>query len=158
MCNKELEKILKDHKLWLESEGEEGSKADLTDANLRGADLVYTDLRGANLRRANLRGAALIGADLTDANLTDANLRDANLRWLKAGNNIEVRTFQLGTYYITLDTINKVLAVGCKQHTIDEWLTLSEEDIRRMDGDKAVKFYTKTLVPFINFLTHSESI
>ncbi|EIF9934485.1 pentapeptide repeat-containing protein, partial [Salmonella enterica] len=46
----ELSKILEEHKLWITSLGQEGSKADLRDANLRDADL-----RNANLRNANLR-------------------------------------------------------------------------------------------------------
>lgn len=48
MKQKELDKILRLHKMWLN--GEEGGKR--------------ADLRGANLRGANLRGADLRGADL----------------------------------------------------------------------------------------------
>ncbi|MBI0431661.1 pentapeptide repeat-containing protein [Pectobacterium parmentieri] len=50
----ELKKILDEHKVWIESFRENGSRADLCGADLRGADL-----RGANLRDANLRGANL---------------------------------------------------------------------------------------------------
>ena len=59
MNPKTLDKILDEHKKWLQSNGEEGLKADL-----RGADL-----REANLRRANLRGANLRGADLREADI-----------------------------------------------------------------------------------------
>ena len=81
----ELRKILDEHKVYVESFGESGSKANLRGANLRGADLSRADLRDANLIGANLRGANLIdanlrGADLRDANLRGANLRGANLR------------------------------------------------------------------------------
>ncbi|EMV8394164.1 pentapeptide repeat-containing protein [Salmonella enterica] len=69
-----LSKILEEHKVWITSMRESGSRANLCDANLRGANL-----RGANLRGANLRGADLRGADLRDANLRGANLRGANL-------------------------------------------------------------------------------
>ncbi|EPO8498997.1 pentapeptide repeat-containing protein, partial [Yersinia enterocolitica] len=55
----DLNKILAEHKIWVESYGENGSRANLCDANLRDADL-----RGANLR----------DADLCDANLHDADL------------------------------------------------------------------------------------
>ncbi|PAV01247.1 hypothetical protein CBG25_17760 [Arsenophonus sp. ENCA] len=54
MNNDELRKILEAHKVWVDSMGEKGRKANLSGANLRGADL-----RGANLRGANLRGADL---------------------------------------------------------------------------------------------------
>ncbi|EOZ7990077.1 pentapeptide repeat-containing protein [Salmonella enterica subsp. enterica serovar Hadar] len=74
-----LSKILEEHKVWITSMRESGSRANLCDANLRGANLRGADLRGANLRGANLRGADLRGADLRDANLRGANLRGANL-------------------------------------------------------------------------------
>ena len=77
MDNKELEKILEGHKLWLERKG--GERADLREADLREADLREADLRGANLRGANLRGANLRGADLREADLYEADLREADL-------------------------------------------------------------------------------
>ncbi|EIO8867223.1 pentapeptide repeat-containing protein [Salmonella enterica] len=80
----ELSKVLEQHKVWITSLDQEGSRADLCDANLRGAnlrdaDLCGANLCGANLRDANLRGANLCDADLCGADLRDANLRDANL-------------------------------------------------------------------------------
>ncbi|EEC5630567.1 pentapeptide repeat-containing protein [Salmonella enterica] len=85
MNSADLSKILEEHKVWITSMRESGSRADLCDANLRGANLYGADLRGANLRGANLRdanlrGANLYGADLRGANLRGANLRGANLR------------------------------------------------------------------------------
>ncbi|HFL1869796.1 TPA: pentapeptide repeat-containing protein [Salmonella enterica] len=74
MNSADLSKILEEHKVWITSMRESGSRADLRGANLRGANL-----RGANLRDANLCGANLCGADLCGANLRGANLRDANL-------------------------------------------------------------------------------
>ena len=76
MTQEELNKILEDHKHWLNEDckGWENMKANLT-----GADLRRADLRGANLRGANLTGANLYGADLTGANLYGADLRGANL-------------------------------------------------------------------------------
>jgi hypothetical protein len=95
----ELKTILEQHKLWLNSNGKEGKRADLSSADLRGADLrgadltdadlscanlrcanlYYANLRCANLYGANLTGADLTGADLTRANLTYADLYRANL-------------------------------------------------------------------------------
>ncbi|EOW2384548.1 pentapeptide repeat-containing protein, partial [Cronobacter malonaticus] len=69
MNSAELSKILDEHKVWVTSFGENGSKA-----NLRGADLS-----DANLSDANLRGADLSDADLSDANLRGADLRGADL-------------------------------------------------------------------------------
>ncbi|HFL1639421.1 TPA: pentapeptide repeat-containing protein [Salmonella enterica] len=94
MNSADLSKILEEHKVWITSMRESGSRADLCGANLlganlrgadlrgadlRGADLYGADLCGANLRGANLRGANLCGADLRGADLCDANLCDANL-------------------------------------------------------------------------------
>ncbi|EAA4535106.1 pentapeptide repeat-containing protein, partial [Salmonella enterica subsp. enterica serovar Hadar] len=59
-----LSKILEEHKVWITSMHESGSRADLRDADLCGA---------------NLRDAYLCGANLRDAYLCDADLRGANL-------------------------------------------------------------------------------
>ncbi|EHM7919208.1 pentapeptide repeat-containing protein [Salmonella enterica subsp. enterica serovar Infantis] len=80
MNSADLSKILEEHKVWITSMRESGSRANLCGANLCGANLRGANLRDANLRDANLRGANLCGANLRGANLRDANLRDANLR------------------------------------------------------------------------------
>ncbi|EKF4915907.1 pentapeptide repeat-containing protein [Salmonella enterica] len=80
MNSADLSKILEEHKVWITSMRESGSRANLRGANLRGANLYGANLRGANLYGADLCDANLRGADLRDANLCDANLRDANLR------------------------------------------------------------------------------
>ena len=74
----DLKKILDEHLLWLNGEG--GSRADLSGANLRDADLSGADLSCANLSNANLFGANLRGANLSDADLRGADLSGANLR------------------------------------------------------------------------------
>ncbi|HFD1330938.1 TPA: pentapeptide repeat-containing protein [Salmonella enterica] len=74
-----LSKILEEHKVWITSMRESGSRANLYGADLYGADLYGADLRGANLRDANLRGANLCDANLRGANLYGADLRGANL-------------------------------------------------------------------------------
>ncbi|EDA1122581.1 pentapeptide repeat-containing protein [Salmonella enterica subsp. enterica serovar Mbandaka] len=79
MNSADLSKILEEHKVWITSMRESGSRADLRGANLRGANLRDADLRGANLCGANLCGANLRGANLRGANLRDADLRGANL-------------------------------------------------------------------------------
>ncbi|MDX7495489.1 pentapeptide repeat-containing protein [Providencia stuartii] len=79
MNTDELRKILDEHKVYVESFGESGSKANLIDADLRGANLIGADLSGANLSGANLIGADLIGANLIDADLSGANLSGADL-------------------------------------------------------------------------------
>ena len=87
ISKEELNKILKEHELWLRGEG--GKCADLSNVDLRGADLTYVNLEGAdlenanlsstNLKRANLRCVDLEYANLRCANLENANLEDSNL-------------------------------------------------------------------------------
>ncbi|ECH6902777.1 pentapeptide repeat-containing protein, partial [Salmonella enterica subsp. enterica] len=59
MNSADLSKILEEHKVWITSMRESGSRA--------------------NLCGANLYGANLYGANLCDADLYGANLRDADL-------------------------------------------------------------------------------
>ncbi|EBV4766265.1 hypothetical protein DOW90_12610, partial [Salmonella enterica subsp. enterica serovar Montevideo] len=59
MNSADLSKILEEHKVWITSIHESGSRANLRGANLYGADLYGANLRGANLCGANLRGANL---------------------------------------------------------------------------------------------------
>ena len=65
MTQEELNKILENHKHWLneDCEGWESIRANLRGANLRGADLRDADLRGADLRGADLYEANLRGAE-----------------------------------------------------------------------------------------------
>ena len=72
MEKEKLDKILENHKLWLNGEGGEC-------ANLRGADLRYANLYNIDLRCANLNSADLNSADLRCANLRGVDLRCANL-------------------------------------------------------------------------------
>ena len=96
ITKEELKTILEQHKLWLNSNGKEGKRADLTGANLTctnltgtnltgadlsSADLTWADLTGANLTSADLYGACLYGANLFGADLTGANLIDSELEY-----------------------------------------------------------------------------
>ena len=75
----DLAEILDQHKVWVESGGESGCKADLCGVNLANTDLTGTNLEGAFLHRANLAGADLSMANLRGANLVQADLRDTIL-------------------------------------------------------------------------------
>ncbi|EPT7016808.1 pentapeptide repeat-containing protein [Cronobacter sakazakii] len=137
MNSAELSKILDEHKVWVTSFGENGSKADLRgadlrDANLRGANLRGADLRGADLRDADLRGADLCGADLRGANLRDANLPD--LTYVIIGEK----------YFISI-TNGEYVRAGCQNHTAEEWRKYSKHEIAEMDGRRALKFYPRLL-------------
>ncbi|EBB2535485.1 pentapeptide repeat-containing protein [Salmonella enterica] len=162
MNSADLSKILEEHKVWITSMRESGSRANLCDANLCGADLRGADLRGANLCGADLRGADLRGADLCDANLCDAdlygadlygaNLRgadlcDANLRGADLyGADLPDLTFViLGEKYFISITNGEYVRAGCQNHTVEEWRKYSKQEITEMDGRKALKFYPRLL-------------
>ncbi|EBO0343187.1 pentapeptide repeat-containing protein, partial [Salmonella enterica] len=143
----DLSKILEEHKVWITSIRESGSRADLRDADLRDANLCGADLRDANLCGADLRDADLRGANLCDANLCGAglcgaglcgaNLRDANLPDL---------TFViLGEKYFISITNGEYVRAGCQNHTVEEWRKYSKQEIAEMDGRKALKFYPRLL-------------
>ncbi|EBB8731232.1 pentapeptide repeat-containing protein [Salmonella enterica] len=172
MNSADLSKILEEHKVWITSMRESGSRANLRGANLRGANLRGANLRGAdlrganliganlcdanliganlrgdnligaNLRGANLRGADLRGANLIGANLCDANLIGANLR----GANLPDLTFViLGEKYFISITNGEYVQAGCQNHTVEEWRKYSKQEIAEMDGRKALKFYPRLL-------------
>src|SRR5437667_501858 len=75
----DLAEILDQHKIWAESGGESGAKADLTGVNLAKADLTGVNLQGAHLHRMNLAGADLSMANLRGASLVRSNLQNSNL-------------------------------------------------------------------------------
>ena len=89
ISTEELAEVLREHEEWLDSNGEKGKRAYLSDtdlswanlfrANLSGADLSKADLSGANLFKADLSGANLSGANLFRAYLSEADLSGANL-------------------------------------------------------------------------------
>ena len=68
----ELKDILDAHQIWLNSEGSQGRRADLS-----GTDLSYFNLQGAILEKACLRKACFEGANLRSVNLKRADLREA---------------------------------------------------------------------------------
>ncbi|MBS4116004.1 pentapeptide repeat-containing protein [Salmonella enterica subsp. enterica serovar Jerusalem] len=157
MNSADLSKILEEHKVWITSMRESGSRANLRDANLRdanlcganlcGANLCGANLRGANLRDADLRDANLCGADLRGADLRDANLRDADLRGadLRGADLPDLTFVILGEKYFISITNGEYVRAGCQNHTVEEWRKYSKQEIAEMDGRKALKFYPRLL-------------
>ncbi|EBM3758453.1 pentapeptide repeat-containing protein [Salmonella enterica] len=167
MNSADLSKILEEHKVWITSIHESGSRANLRGANLYGANLRGADLCGAYLCGANLRGADLYGANLRGANLCGANLRGANLRGADlcgadlcgadlrgadlcgadlCGADLPDLTFViLGEKYFISITNGEYVRAGCQNHTVEEWRKYSKQEIAEMDGRKALKFYPRLL-------------
>ncbi len=99
-----LDEILKNHQIWLKSNGKEGTQADFTnfalidnqllgvnfekaifsssrieDVDLRNANLSETLFIGSNLIKTNFKGANLNGANFTNANLENIDFSHTKL-------------------------------------------------------------------------------
>ena len=88
ITKEELETILEQHKLWSDSNGKDGKRANLTGANLTNADLMFANLTFADLSGAILSGAILSDADLTRADLSGADLINSELEYTNLTNTI----------------------------------------------------------------------
>ncbi len=75
----EFAEALDQHRLWVETAGNEGTRGDFSGANLSDADLTGVNLQGACLQKTILRGADLSMANLRGANLAEVDLRESNL-------------------------------------------------------------------------------
>ena len=107
----------------------------LAGANLENADLRYAYLRYANLRYAYLRYANLMNADLRYANLRNVLLLNT------IGNMRQIKSLQLETY--TVVYTDTVLQIGCENHSIENWKTFTNEQILKMGGKEALRFWNK---------------
>ena len=108
MRQEDLNKILESHKLWLDTGGVEGARA--------------------NLSEANLSGAYLSGANLSEANLSEADLSEANLSraYPHQSTGVAIVLFQLGRHYLQYNKDIDELRIGCQVHTLEHWLKHGE--------------------------------
>ena len=95
ITSKQLQKILEEHRKWVESKGKEGKIANLQGANLQKANLGFADLQEADLEKANLQGAFLQSANLQGAKLFGANLQGANLLYANLEGSHDLPAFQV---------------------------------------------------------------
>ena len=73
----EIERMLAEHRLYLETEYHQGHRANFSSVDLAGQDFSGLNLRGIKMDRAVLKGADFSGAHLQSANLIGAILREA---------------------------------------------------------------------------------
>src|SRR5262249_29894608 len=73
----QIERMLAQHQLFLETEYHQGHRANFASADLTKRDFSGLNLRGIKMDRAVLRGANFIGARLQSANLVGAILHEA---------------------------------------------------------------------------------
>src|SRR3984893_9448592 len=75
----ETERMLAEHRLYLETEYHQGHRANFSSTDLTGRDFSGLNLRGIKMDRALLSGADFTGAHLQSANLIGAILQEARL-------------------------------------------------------------------------------
>lgn len=80
----QIERALREHALWVKTDGRIGGRADLRDTDISGMDMSGVDLQGAALNGiiahdVDFRGANLNGADLSHGDFTGSNFREAKL-------------------------------------------------------------------------------
>jgi len=100
-------------------------RANMSGADMSGADMRGADMRGANMLYANMRHANMSGADMRGADMRYANMRYA------IGNMREFKTLLLEKYVVTFNASD--MAIGCQQHTIEEWFEFNDDRISQMD-------------------------
>src|SRR5712672_3416365 len=74
----EIERMLAEHRLYLETEYHQGHRANFSSADLTGRDFSGLNLRGIKMDRAVLRSADFTEAHLQRAHLIGAILQDAD--------------------------------------------------------------------------------
>ena len=76
----EIEQMLAEHQLYLETEYHQGHRANFASADLTGRDFSGLNLRGIKMDRAVLRGADFTGAHLQSANSDRRDIGGGALR------------------------------------------------------------------------------
>ncbi|MGQ0656656.1 MAG: pentapeptide repeat-containing protein [Chromatiales bacterium] len=147
-----LQEVLDAHRLWIESNEQNGKPADLSYLNLRGADL-----QGARLQGALLKGTLLWDADLREADLRESKgllleqLAGANLAGAKLPSEIlpseglhivEAMSHTAGTLFV-------ILLLGCAY----VWLTVaSTTDVALLTNTAAFELpIIQTGIPVVRF-------
>lgn len=80
LTQEQLDPIITNHKLWLDTNGYRGERANFSNVNLSNADFRNENLRNADFSYANFSYADFSNADFSYANLRNANLSNADFR------------------------------------------------------------------------------
>jgi hypothetical protein len=96
-------------------------KANFSRANFSGANFSRADFSGADFSRANFSWANFSRANFSWANFSWANFSGALLHVVGIGVQIKI-----GRYTATF--VGRYLSIGCKQHTIKQWVRASNEE------------------------------
>ncbi len=136
ISDEELQRVLAEHKKWLETEGKEGQRADLSNTDLSGKDLHgahldEADLHGAHLSRADLHGAVLAEANLHGARLRSAGLQEADLAFADLHGAVLLRASLSGADLIQADLTQAKLGKADLRHAALDNVNLGQTDLTK---------------------------
>lgn len=114
-------------------------KANLSQAVITDSDFYRTNLSCTDLVEANVTNTNFFGANLFRTDLSKSFFRDNDIRYT-IGNGKEIQTM---CHYQWVVTFTKTdLAIGCQQHTHEEWKNFTDFQIEEMDL-KALAWWKK---------------
>jgi len=132
ITQEELDKVLSDHKTWLDSHGTRGTRADLSLTDLSKMDLSYFDLYKMDLSYSilsytdlsytDLSNSYLFKSDLSHSDLSNSDLSGVDLTGANISNIIGKRiiTFQGNKHFAYY--VDGYIKIGCEYHTLDYWI------------------------------------
>lgn len=173
MTQKELDIILDQHELWLDSFYSKGQKADFTGQDVSGLDFSNRNLflakfkngncaganftkaycvnayfKGSNCKAANFEGSNCKGVNFKGSNCKGVNFKGGDF-WGAVGNDKQIKSPQIGLYWIAYT--KDILQIGCKKYTFKEWLSFGDSEIDNM-ADGALKWWKKNKKPLFKII------
>jgi uncharacterized protein YjbI with pentapeptide repeats len=121
----------------------------LTDCNLSDASLNRTNFTNALLYGSNLDNTTLWRTKFTGAKLDGVSLEGASLCNC-IGDGTVIRTLYIAPWRINV--YNDIMAIGCEQHTIEQWYNFTDIQIDIMNKNALQWWYTNkdTIKTWIN--------
>jgi len=120
--------------------------------NLYGSDLLEFDLSGLDLSGVNLSGSNFCSTNLTDANLSGSHLtgtffyktnltRALFFEAMRGEYILKKAPLSILTFHYNVLIFDAHMEIGCESHSFEEWEAFTDEEILRMDGEKAIRFW-----------------
>jgi uncharacterized protein YjbI with pentapeptide repeats len=86
----------------------------------------------SNLSNACLDNASLHTANLYETTLNETSFVNSNLRWA-IGNGEELKSMQWEEYCVVYCPSTNVMAIGCQQHSVEDWYNFTDIEIEDME-------------------------
>jgi uncharacterized protein YjbI with pentapeptide repeats len=143
ITKQELQEKLELHKLYLEGDpegellfliGYDLSELDLSESNLSESTLI-----GCNFSKSDLSESDLSKSDLRGSNLSECNLSKCDLEGT-VGNLRQVKNLSITSEY-NITYTHTHLQIGCANHSIEDWRTITLERVLWRGGKKAAELW-----------------